>query len=32
VAQYLNPAALDAAYGSDPTGYTLFARLTLGQR
>lgn len=31
-AQYLNPAVLDAAYGSDQTGYTLFARLTLGQR
>ena len=31
-AQYLNPAALNAAYGSNPLGYTLFAKLTLGQR
>lgn len=28
---YLKPAALDAAYGRRPWGYTLFARLSLGQ-
>lgn len=27
---YAKPAALDAAYGRDPWGYTLFARITLG--
>lgn len=27
---YAKPAALDAAYGRDPWGYTLFARLSLG--
>lgn len=27
---YAKPAALDAAYGSDPFGYALFARLNLG--
>ncbi|WP_296676282.1 hypothetical protein [Novosphingobium sp.] len=27
---YAKPAALDAAYGSNPMGYTLFARITLG--
>ena len=29
-AVYAKPAALDAAYGKDPWGYTLFARLILG--
>lgn len=28
---FLKPAALDAAYGDDPMGYTLFAKLTLGR-
>ncbi len=28
---YATPSALDAAYGSSPLGYTLFARLTLGR-
>ncbi|MFM5884815.1 MAG: hypothetical protein ACKOQ3_05735 [Novosphingobium sp.] len=27
---YAKPAALDAAYGANPMGYTLFARITLG--
>ncbi len=27
---YAKPAALDAAYGSNPWGYTLFARVSLG--
>lgn len=27
---YAKPAALDAAYGNNPLGYTLFMRLTLG--
>lgn len=27
---YAKPAALDAAYGKNPMGYTLFARITLG--
>ena len=27
---YGKPSALDAAYGRNPFGYTLFARLTLG--
>jgi hypothetical protein len=27
---YAKPSALDAAYGKNPLGYTLFARLTLG--
>lgn len=31
IAGYAKPAALDAAYGKHPVGYTLFARLTLGQ-
>jgi hypothetical protein len=30
-AKYFKPAALDAAYGRNPLGYTLFARLTLGR-
>jgi len=29
LATYLKPAALDAAYGDHPWGYTLFARVTL---
>ncbi len=29
-AAYAKPAALDAAYGKNPWGYTLFAKLTLG--
>jgi hypothetical protein len=29
-AAYAKPAALDADYGNDPLGYTLFARLSLG--
>lgn len=29
-ALYAKPAALDAAYGSSPAGYTLFARIALG--
>ncbi|MFC0203166.1 hypothetical protein [Novosphingobium soli] len=28
---YAKPVALDAAYGTDPWGYTLFARLSLGR-
>jgi hypothetical protein len=28
---YAKPAALDAAYGDNPWGYTLFARLSLGR-
>jgi hypothetical protein len=28
---YAKPAALDALYGKDPWGYTLFARLSLGR-
>jgi hypothetical protein len=28
---YAKPAELDAAYGDNPLGYTIFARLTLGQ-
>jgi hypothetical protein len=31
VATYFKPEALDAAYGDNPFGYTLFARLTLGR-
>ena len=27
---YVKPAALDAAYGKNPWGYTLFARLSVG--
>jgi len=27
---YAKPDALDAAYGNNPWGYTLFARLSLG--
>jgi len=30
-AAFIKPDALDAAYGSNPMGYTLFARLALGQ-
>ena len=30
-AAFLKPDALDVAYGSNPMGYTLFARLALGQ-
>lgn len=30
-AAYAKPAALDAYYGDDPWGYTLFARVTLGR-
>jgi len=30
VARFIKPNALDAAYGDNPTGYTLFAKLTLG--
>lgn len=30
IAAYAKPDALDAAYGRDPIGYTLFARLLLG--
>lgn len=30
VSAFAKPAALDAAYGSKPMGYTLFARLSLG--
>ena len=30
-AMFLKPAALDAFYGDDPMGYTLFAKLTLGR-
>ena len=28
---FLKPDALDAVYGDDPMGYTLFAKLTLGR-
>lgn len=31
LAAYAKPDALDAVYGDNPLGYTLFARLTLGQ-
>jgi hypothetical protein len=31
VAGFLKPDALDAVYGEDPIGYTLFAKLTLGR-
>lgn len=31
VSVYAKPAALDASYGSNPWGYTLFARLSLGR-
>ncbi|HEY6814962.1 MAG TPA: hypothetical protein VI168_05435 [Croceibacterium sp.] len=31
VAAFAKPDALDAAYGSSPIGYTLFAKLTLGR-
>ncbi len=31
LSRYLKPDALDAAYGSNPWGYTLFARLSLGR-
>ncbi|HVI98900.1 MAG TPA: hypothetical protein VM657_07535 [Sphingomonas sp.] len=31
LAAYAKPDALDAAYGNSPIGYTLFARLSLGQ-
>ncbi|MET1756055.1 hypothetical protein ABVV53_11385 [Novosphingobium sp. RD2P27] len=30
LASYIKPDALDTAYGDNPWGYTLFARLTLG--
>ena len=30
-AKYFKPAALDPAYGDDPMGYTVFAKLTLGR-
>jgi len=30
IATYFKPAALDAAYGNHPWGYTLFTRLSLG--
>jgi hypothetical protein len=30
LAAYAKPAALDAAYGNNPMGYTLFARFSLG--
>lgn len=30
LAAYAKPAALDAAYGDNPWGYTLFARISLG--
>jgi hypothetical protein len=30
VAAFVKPDTLDAAYGDDPLGYTLFAKLTLG--
>jgi hypothetical protein len=30
-AKFFKPSALDAAYGDDPMGYTLFAKLTLGR-
>jgi hypothetical protein len=30
VAKFLKPQVLDAAYGKDPMGYTVFAKLTLG--
>jgi hypothetical protein len=30
VAKFFKPEALDAAYGGDPIGYTVFAKLTLG--
>ena len=30
-AKYFKPDALDAAYGDDPMGYTVFAKLTLGR-
>jgi hypothetical protein len=28
---FVKPDALDAFYGDDPMGYTLFAKLTLGR-
>lgn len=31
VAAYAKPAALDPAYGNSPMGYTVFAKLTLGE-
>ena len=31
LAAYAKPAVLDAYYGANPMGYTLFARLTLGK-
>ena len=31
VAGFLKPDALEAVYGDDPIGYTLFAKLTLGR-
>jgi hypothetical protein len=31
VAAFATPAALDAAYGDDPIGYTVFAKLALGR-
>lgn len=31
LAGFIKPDALDAAYGDDPIGYTLFAKLTLGR-
>jgi hypothetical protein len=31
VAGFIKPDALDAVYGDDPIGYTLFAKLTLGR-
>src|SRR5690606_19031950 len=30
-ATFIKPDALDAIYGDDPMGYTLFAKLTLGR-
>jgi hypothetical protein len=30
VSAFAKPDALDAAYGKNPMGYTLFARLSLG--
>ncbi len=31
VATFIKPDALDAVYGDDPLGYTVFAKLTLGR-
>ena len=30
LAKFFKPTALDPFYGDDPTGYTLFVKLTLG--